>query len=106
MSANAYEGVITNEFADIASRSLAAYGIAMTLEDMARLKPAAEQRPLLQMATDRLLDIAYYEKNLRDNELPDPGSLKRAGLEAGRLLESLGEWNLAINLYQKLAKDL
>ena len=78
----------------------------MTLEDMARLKPATEQRPLLQLATDRLLDIAYYEKNLRDNERPAPGSLKLAGLEAGKLLESLGEWNLAVNLYQKLAKDL
>ncbi len=103
---NAYEGVITNDLADIATRSLAAYGVAMTLEDMARLKPPAEQRPLLQMAVDHFLDIAYYEKNLRDNEQPDPAWIERAGLEAGKLLESLGEWNLAVNLYQKLARDL
>lgn len=103
---NAYEQVITNQLADISMRSAAAFGIAATLEDLARLKPASGQEPLLRQALDRYLDIVYFEKNLRDNEQPDLFWIEQAGTAAGRLLESFGDWEQAINLYQRLADKL
>ena len=102
---NAYEKVITNDLADISARSAAAFGVARTLEDMARL-PAADQGPLLRQALDRYLDIVYYEKHLRENEQPAWEWIEQAGLAAGRLLESSGDWNGAFHLYQTLAEKL
>ena len=43
---------------------------------------------------------------LRNGEEPDPFWVKKAGLEAARLAESLQQWPLAINLYGKLEEWL
>jgi outer membrane protein assembly factor BamD (BamD/ComL family) len=103
---NAYERVITNELANITPRSAAAYGVALSFEDMARLKPADERTPLYRRALDSYLNIYYYNKNLRENEHPDMKWVEQAGLSAGKLLELLGDWNSALHLYESMANEL
>ena len=103
---NAYERVITNDLADISARSAAAFGIAQSLEDLARLKPVGEQAPLFNRALDRYLTVVYYDEQLRENEHADLFWVEQAGRAAGTLLESQGEWNRAISLYQRLANEL
>jgi hypothetical protein len=45
-------------------------------------------------------------KNLREGESPDWFWVKKAGLEAARLAERLGDWPVAVNLYRRLQELL
>jgi tetratricopeptide (TPR) repeat protein len=102
---NAYQTVIDFKTADISARSQAEAGIAIALEKMARQKGASDQRGLLESALTHYLSVVYG-KNLRDGEQPDVHWLKESGLAAARLAEELGEWQEAVNLYQRLMEDL
>ncbi len=98
---NAYEQVIESPWAGVAARSEAKVGLATVAEKMAQGKNPAENEALLQEAFNDYLDV-FYGKILRDGEKPDAFWVKKAGLEAGRLAETLKEWQQAIGLYRQL----
>lgn len=101
---NAYQTVIDSKIADISARSQAEAGLAIALEKMAGQK-GADQRELMEAALRHYLNVVYGQ-NLRDGEQSDVHWLKEAGLAAARLAEELGEWQEAVNLYQRLMEDL
>ncbi|MDW8308151.1 MAG: tetratricopeptide repeat protein [Verrucomicrobiales bacterium] len=98
---SAFERVMSAPVAGPGARSEAQVGLALMLEEMARGEPATNQPALLRAALNHCLDVLYL-KNLREGESPDWFWVKKAGLEAGRLAERLGEWSVAVNLYRRL----
>jgi tetratricopeptide (TPR) repeat protein len=103
-AAEAYRRVIESS-ASVKARSQAEVGLGIVLRKQAPLRPVPEQAAALDQALDHYLRV-FYGKNLRDGEAPDPYWLKEAGLEAAALAESLGKWNQAISLYQRLQIEL
>jgi TolA-binding protein len=77
--------------ADATARGNAEVVLALALEKLKRPRDAV----------DRLLNVVYGT-NLQDGESPDTAAMKAAGLEAGRILESLQSWAEAIKLYERL----
>jgi TolA-binding protein len=75
--------------AGIAARSQAQIGFGIALEKKAALANVDEQTSLLKSALDNYQDV-FYTTNLRDDELADSLWLKKAGLQALPLFESLG----------------
>jgi TolA-binding protein len=98
---NAYAQVINSLQADAAARSQAQMGIGLVLEKRAAQATGAEQTALLQQALQNYLDV-LYGKNLRDGEPADPFWVKKAGLQAASVAETLGEWPQAVNVYRRL----
>ncbi len=89
---NAYAQAFNSTNADVSSRSQALIGFGLTLVKKADLASGGDQAQLRQMALDSYLDVfdTSYGKNLRDGEVADPFWVKKAGLEALPLVESLG----------------
>jgi TolA-binding protein len=110
-ASNAYNMVLSpplNALADISVRSLADYGLGLTLQKMARLKTGAERKELLQSAMDHYLSVALGS-NLLPGEGPDLNVVRDAGLAAGELLETdeqVGSWEKASYLYRTLRREL
>ena len=77
--------------ASISARSRAQIGFGIALEKKATAA-GGDQTALLQLALDNYLDVFYSRvgKNLRDGEVADPFWVKKAGLQALPLVESLG----------------
>lgn len=97
-ASNAYQQAITAPFASVAARSQAKVGLGMTLEKLAGSKPAAEKNALLVLARDNYLDVT-----LQTGEAPDVLFWqKKAGLEALRIMEALGEWCQVERLCEQL----
>jgi TolA-binding protein len=97
----AYQQALNAPPAGIATRSLAQIGLGATLEAQARLAAEADRKALLKQALANYLDV-LYQRNLREHETPDVFCLKRAGLEAARLVETAGDRTQAVNLYHTL----
>ena len=78
--------------ANISARSRAQVGFGLALEKMAALAAGTNQTALLQLALNNYLDVfdTSLGKNLRDGEMADPFWVKKAGLQALPLVESLG----------------
>lgn len=93
LATNAYSQVVASPFADISARSQAQIGIGIALEKMAALATGVDQTNLLLMALDdnylKVFDT-WTGKNLRDGELADEFWVKKAGLQALPLIETLG----------------
>jgi len=89
---NAYAQVFNSPFADVSARSQAQVGFGDALEKKAALVAGSAQTALLQQALDNYLDVfdTSLGKNLRDGEMADPFWVKKAGLSALPLVESLG----------------
>lgn len=99
---NAYGQVLTNALADISIRSLAEYGIGRVLEtEAADNKTAAERAELLKTAFEHYFAILIGQ-NLRSAEKSDPSWIEKAGFAAARLKEAQGEWQVALNVYQRM----
>jgi TolA-binding protein len=98
---SAYQRAINLPAATVTVRSQAQVGIGLALEKMAAAQPAGEQDALLEAALSNYLDVVY-EKNLHDGDVADSFWVKKAGLEAARLIESSHQWEQAINLYRRL----
>jgi len=99
---NAYGQVITNALADISIRSLAEYGIGRVLEsEAADNKTVAERADLLKTAFEHYMAILIGQ-NLRGTEKSDPIWIEKAGFAAARLKEAQSEWQIAINVYQRM----
>ena len=88
---NAYAQVFgPNAPATISARSRAQIGFGIALEKKAAAA-GGDPTALLQLALDNYLDVFYSRvgKNLRDGEVADPFWVKKAGLQALPLVESL-----------------
>ncbi len=93
--------VIASPVADVAARSIATVGLAVVAEKQALDKPAPEQKALREKALSHYLDV-FYNKILRDGEVPDLFWVKKSGLDAAELAIALQEWSSAIGVYQQL----
>jgi TolA-binding protein len=101
----AFQQVVDAPWADAASRSEAEVGLATVLEKLALTQTPEVRAVSLQSALDHYLNV-FYEKNLRAGEAPDLFWVKKAGMEAGRLAESLQAWPQALKLYQRLQTQI
>jgi TolA-binding protein len=102
---NAYAQVINSSLAGAAARSQAQVGIGQVQEKLAAQATGQDKTALLQQALQNYLDV-LYEKNLRDGESADPFWVKKAGLQAASVVEELGEWPQAVNVYRRLEELL
>ena len=100
---SAYQKVFDFPAATVVARSQAEFGMAAVLEKQSLGLPVEQQKPLLKQAFDHYLNVALGV-NLKENEVSDPFWAAKAGREAARLAETLGEWQQAANLYQRLAE--
>jgi TolA-binding protein len=90
---NAYAQILSmNLWASISLRSEAQIGIGIALEKKAELVTGTNRSVLLQSALDNYLDVfdTSFGKNLRADETADPFWVKKAGLQALPLIETLG----------------
>jgi TolA-binding protein len=89
---NAYAQVFNSPYANVSARSRAQIGFGLALEKKAGLPAAENPDALLRLALDNYLDVfdASVGKNLRTNEVADPFWVKKAGLQALPLVQSLG----------------
>jgi len=101
----AFQQVTDAAWADTASRSQAEVGLATVLEKLALTQTGGTRASSLQSALDHYLNV-FYEKNLREGEVPDLFWVKKAGMEAGRLAESLQAWSQALKLYERLQTQI
>jgi TolA-binding protein len=98
---NAYAQVVSSTNASVSARSRAQIGFGIALEKKAALTTGGDQTALLQLALQNYLDV-LYGKNLHDGEMPDLFWVKKAGLQAAGVAETLGEWPQAVAVYQRL----
>jgi tetratricopeptide (TPR) repeat protein len=99
---NAYAQVLdTNVLANISLRSQAQIGAGIVLEKKAALASGDAQKELLELALDNYVDV-LHEENLRDGETADLFWVKKAGLQAAELTETLGRWETAVDIYGRL----
>jgi TolA-binding protein len=96
--------VLTNSLSNVASRSEAQTLLAEIHVKLADLKPAPEQKELLNRAWNYYLDVIYGKGNvLRPGENPDPFWVQKAGQAAARLAEErLRRVPDAIQIYARL----
>jgi len=102
---NAYQRVVDSPQADVALRSHAKVGLAVTLEKWAEQKTGKERTTLIEQALNHCLDVVYG-KTLRDDERLDPLSTKEAGMKAFELADSLQAWSQEVRLYQRLTNSI
>jgi len=78
--------------ADVSARGAAMVGYGLALEKQAEAADGADRTNLLQEALGMYLDVFDMNlgKNLRDGEQANPFWIKKAGLQALPLIESLG----------------
>jgi hypothetical protein len=105
-ASNAFQQVLLSPNASYATRSQARVALGVVAESQGALKTGVEKTALLKFALGQYLDAFFYEKTLRDGEQPDWFWVKKAGQEAARIAETLGEWSQALNVYQSLQKLL
>jgi TolA-binding protein len=98
---NYYAQVMSSPQADVAARSQAQMGLGLVFEKRAAQASGTNQTALLRQALQNYLDI-LYGKNLRNDELASSFWVKKAGLEAASVAETLGEWPQAVNVYRRL----
>jgi TolA-binding protein len=96
-----YTSVMNSPAADVAARSEAEVGLAICLEKMGRLKPAADQSASPDDALAHLKNV-IYGANLREGEKQDLYWVTQAGLNACRLLEESKQWDQLPSLCNKL----
>lgn len=104
MATNAYHQVLQMTNATAATRSLAEIGLGESLARLAADLPAQEQPPILERALNHFLNVVYW-KNYEPAPR-NPVATKEAGLAAGKLLESRGQYEQARELYRQLTEFL
>jgi TolA-binding protein len=102
---NEFQKVLASPLADPSARAIARVGLAIILEKQAEPKGPIERLPLIKAALNEYLNVLYFDKDLREGEKPNLFWVRKAGLEAARLSESLQDWAQAIKLYERL-RDL
>jgi TolA-binding protein len=91
-STNAYAQVASSTNTSVSARSQAQIGLGIALEKMAALATGADQTNLKQMALDDYLKVfdTWTGNNLMPGERADLFWVKKAGLQALPLLQTLG----------------
>jgi len=103
---NYYSAMLPQGPADVPTRSQAEVGFAIALEKLARLKPVAEQKPLLDRALNHFLNVAYGKAvDTAAGGKPDPFWVAKARQEAARLAESMDLTAATANLLERLLRD-
>jgi TolA-binding protein len=97
----AYQRVIDSPQADVALRSQAKLGQAITLGKWADQKNGEGRTVLLKQALSNCLDVVYGNI-LRDDERLDPAVTQEVGEKAFDLAEALQAWSPAANIYMRL----
>jgi len=105
LSSNAFQQAASSPYAALDARCQALVGLGSVLEKMAESKSGDEQAALLKEAMNHYVDV-FYQKTLRAGETPIPFWVKKTGLEAARVAETLKEWTQAVKLYQRLQQLL
>jgi len=102
-ASNAYINAIEAPAARSAAKNEARYNLAATIEKQAALKSGDDRNDLLKEALRQYLKVFNESKN----DLDGPSALwvKKSGVEAGRVAESLQQWEVARTIYTQL-KDL
>ena len=104
---NAYQHVVDSEQADVALRSQAKVGLAVTLTKWAEQKTGKERTALLEQALNHCLDVVYGNgKVLRDDERLDPFWTKEAAVKAFDLADSLQAWSQEVRLYERITNSI
>jgi TolA-binding protein len=103
---NAYQQVVDSPQADVALRSQAKVGLAVTLEKWAEQKTGKERTTLLDQALSNCVDVVYGTILLHDDEQPDPFWTKEAGMKGLELADSLQAWSQEVRLYQRLTNSV
>jgi TolA-binding protein len=98
---NAFRQVLDFPGADVTARSIAKVGLALVIEKQAQSRAGADRDALLAAALNFYLDV-LYGKDLREGETQDVFWTRKAGLEAGRLAETLRLWPQALQVYGQL----
>jgi TolA-binding protein len=101
---NAYINVIEAPAARDAAKYEAQFNLARTIERQAALKTGDDQTDLLKKALDQY--VALFVDAQNNPEVPSPLWVKKSGVEAGRLAESMQQWKVAVKVYEKLKKLL
>lgn len=100
---NAYTRVLTNATASSAMRSMAEFGLGQTLELMARNGAAADATNLLTAAFDHYLNVVIGASVAGE---ADPFWIKQTGYAAAKLAEERQQWDIAANVYERMAVSL
>ena len=103
-ASNAYQMSFNIPAASVATRSQSKVGLAIVLEKQAQLLTNGGQAGLLKEARELDLDV-YFGKNLKDGETADVHWRRKAGSDAARLSELLGEWEQAIEVYRDMQRS-
>ena len=92
---NSFAQVFNSAYADVSARSEARIGYGLTLEKIAATLTGTNQTAALRLARDSYLDVfdTWTGAGLRAGETADPFWVKKAGLLALPLGESLGLGN-------------
>ena len=93
--------VVAATLADEAARSQAEVGLGLVTERMAALPGVTNQPAMLNRALDHYLNVVFAA-----TERTHPDWVKKAGVEALRLTESLGAWPQMAKLCDLLAEAL
>ncbi|MBI3867718.1 MAG: tetratricopeptide repeat protein [Verrucomicrobia bacterium] len=103
---NAYQQAMAHPLATVADRSRAEVGLGIALRKMAEnFTSPKERQPVLDLAQWHFQRV-LYEKNVSNMEQPDRFWQRVAGLESGRLSESLQDWKAAVGTYERLKQIL
>jgi len=102
---NAYQHVLVSPQADVALRSEAKVGLAVTLSKWAEQKTGKERTALLEQALNHCLDVVFGTI-LGDDEWLDPFWTKEAGVKAFDLADSLQAWSQEVRLYERLTNSI
>jgi hypothetical protein len=102
---NAYQHVLVSPQAEVALRSEAKVGLAVTLSKWAEQKTGKERTALLEQALNHCLDVVFGTI-LRDDEWLDPFWTKEAGVKAFDLADSLQAWSQEVRLYERLTNSI
>jgi hypothetical protein len=100
---NAFHKAIATPTASLALRSQATVKLGMVKEQLARIQSGPEKAELLDAALNHYLNVVYGQiPGAEDLEAFDPYWVKEAGLAAARVTEEFGQWDVALNLYQRM----
>ncbi|MCC6233831.1 MAG: tetratricopeptide repeat protein [Verrucomicrobiales bacterium] len=100
-AAELYARVLASSQADVQARSQAELGLGLVTEKQAARAAEPERGPLQQRALSQYLNV-FHGRNLHPGETASPFWVRRAGLEAARLAESLGLRDQAASLFDSL----
>jgi len=99
---NAYGKAMDHAMADVSTRSLAEFAWGRVLEtEAADNRMPAERAELLKGAFERYFAVLIGQ-NLPPAEKSDAVWVEKAGFAAARVKEAQGEWQVALNVYQRM----